>query len=522
MSVLHSTPTGTISPSAKWLARGLEVLILGTPKNLIVGQPQPTISGSIPSYVGPTGRYLNFGATSSILDTNWIPSTGTYTAILLYQTYGFPSSNGAMLVQNRKTGEASRAEIWLDNIFAVNRYRTVSEYIGGLASATYPDLPNSLVGVQQTLAVGGSSLNTSSSFILGSTYTGGVSGLGVDNSFLWSGALFGVALFNKDISRQEKQILSSNFCQLFTPAVANTPLFVTLSAPSGATASGNLVAVETGSDTAAFTGQTGIYGTVAATESGSDTAAFTGVSYVVGSLAVTESGSDTAAITGTVLAQGSLAATESGSDTAAFTGSSGTIAILAAVETGSNTASFSGVTLVSGTLAVTESGSDTAAVNGVSYVVGSLTVTESGPDTAAFTGGASTIGVLAAIETSADTASLGGLVLSQGTIAATETGSDIAIFTGITYVVGILAVTESGADVAAFSGGNPYVYIPSLRLMTSPVRTSTLITSPSRTVPTFNSITRSVTFTSPSRAILLASSPSRTVALSSPERSEVT
>ena len=264
-----------------------------------------------------------------------------------------------------------------------------------------------------------------------------------------------------------------------------------------------------------------IYGSLAATESGSDTAAFTGVAFVVGSLATSESGSDTAAFTGTNLAQGALAATESGADTAAFTGSSGTIAILAAVETGSDTASFSGVAFVSGSLATSESGSDTATLNGSTFVVGNLAASESGADTAAFNGGSSTIGILAAVEAGSDTASFGGLVLAQGTIAASESGSDTAAFTGVVRVAGSLAATETGSDTAAFAGGNPFVYIPSLRLMVSPERLNTLITSPSRTVPTFNSITRSVTFISPSRAILLSSSPSRTVAWSSPERSEV-
>lgn len=45
-----------------------------------------------------------------------------------------------------------------------------------------------------------------------------------------------------------------------------------------------------------------------------------GAGAITGALVATESGTDTAAITGNVVLRGALAATESGSDTAAFTG----------------------------------------------------------------------------------------------------------------------------------------------------------------------------------------------------------
>jgi hypothetical protein len=84
-----------------------------------------------------------------------------------------------------------------------------------------------------------------------------------------------------------------------------------------------------------------------------------------------------------------------------------------------------------------------------------------------------------------------------------------------------LAATEAGSDTAYMLGGNPFVYIPSLRRLVSPSRTSDFTNSPSRTVPTLTSIDRSVGLTSASRGILLETSPSRAATLLSPERSEV-
>lgn len=231
------------------------------------------------------------------------------------------------------------------------------------------------------------------------------------------------------------------------------------SSAGGGGATGTLAATESGSDTAALTGDVLIDGALAATESGSDTAALTGDVIVQGALAVTESGTDTAAATGLVLVQGALAATESGSDTAALAGLVLVQGSIASVEPGADTASIAGDVLVSGALAASETGSDTAAFTGDASlgIFGSIDAAESGSDSAQVTGLVLIQGGLAVTETGSDTAAITGPAAVSGSIAATETGSDTAAVTGLVLIYGSLATTETGSDTAAVSSFRPTV-----------------------------------------------------------------
>lgn len=370
-------------------------------------------------------------------------------------------------------------------------------------------------------------------------------------------------VYNRVLSDAEVKSLSENPWQVFAPV--ERQIWVGINSTTAST--GDLVAVETGADTANFTATSTatIYGSLGATEAGSDTLAFVGASLAQGalnsaetgadssaitgtllaqaslaaseigadtvtltgtllaqaSLAASETGADTSAIIGALLAQASLATSETGADTAAFTGSQQTISILSAIETGADSVTFTGLTLVQAAIAGVEGGFDTAALLGTALAQGALVSSELGSDTAAFTGSQQTTANLAATEIGTDTAGISGVAVTVGALGATEVGGDSAALSGKVYVVGILATLEVGGDTAVFTGGNPNVYVPSLRRMVSPARSSSLSASPYRGVPAFQSIARSVNFTSPSRAILLAPSPSRTVALTSPERSEV-
>jgi hypothetical protein len=152
------------------------------------------------------------------------------------------------------------------------------------------------------------------------------------------------------------------------------------------------------------------------------------------SLAANESGSDTAALSGQIVVQGSIAGAESGTDTAAFSGSGpgGISGTLAATEAGSDISSMSGQIIVAGLLATTESGADTALFNGGSTILGTLAVTEGGGDSASMSGSVS-----------------GGI---SGTFAATESGADTAAFDGrnLAPINGDMAASESGSDAAHF------------------------------------------------------------------------
>lgn len=161
----------------------------------------------------------------------------------------------------------------------------------------------------------------------------------------------------------------------------------------------------------------GITGDLAAIESGSDTLVSTGVVVVSGALSATESGSDSLASTGSVLVSGLLSATEAGSDTFAAVGGS--------------------VVVTSGTLDATESGSDTFAASGVVPVAGSLSATESGSDTLAADGGLIVSGALAATEAGSDTfAAIGFGGSVAGDLNATEEGSDTFFATNVEQTAG--------------------------------------------------------------------------------------
>ena len=85
---------------------------------------------------------------------------------------------------------------------------------------------------------------------------------------------------------------------------------------------------------------------------------------VSGDLIATESGDDTAAIAGAVLVQGDLSASEAGADTAAIEGVVLTTATgaIAATETGADTAAIAGQIIVTGLINATETGRDTVVI----------------------------------------------------------------------------------------------------------------------------------------------------------------
>ena len=336
----------------------------------------------------------------------------------------------------------------------------------------------------------------------------------------FQGSVHLALVYNRVLSDAEVRALSSNPWQVFAPV--ERQIWVPITASSTAS-TGNLVTTEAGSDLASFTATSVVtsYGSLSATESGADTSALTGTSAAQGVLTSTESGADTSALTGALFTQGSLTTSETGADTSAFTGGQQTIGILSATEAGADNVAFIGVTLAQASVTATESGSGTAALVGTVLVQGALASSELGSDTAAFTGSQQTTANLAATETGGDASTLSGVALAVGTLGAAESGLDSAALSGAVYIVGTLVALETGSDTPMFAGGNPNVYVPSLRRMTSPSRASNLSASPNRGVPAFQSIARSVNFTSSSRDILLAPSPSRTVALTSPERSEV-
>lgn len=276
----------------------------------------------------------------------------------------------------------------------------------------------------------------------------------VDGVTQLDGGVHVLHLFRRALSENELRALAENPWQVFKKSAR---ILYFPSAGGGAT--GTLAATESGSDTAALTGDVLIDGALAATESGSDTAALTGDVIVQGALAVTESGTDTAAATGLVLVQGALAATESGSDTAALAGLVLVQGSIASVEPGADTASIAGDVLVSGALAASETGSDTAAFTGDASlgIFGSIDAAESGSDSAQVTGLVLIQGGLAVTETGSDTAAITGPAAVSGSIAATETGSDTAAVTGLVLIYGSLATTETGSDTAAVSSFRPTV-----------------------------------------------------------------
>jgi hypothetical protein len=248
--------------------------------------------------------------------------------------------------------------------------------------------------------------------------------------------------------------------------------------PSGFTAWGGLAA----GDTAAFTGLTGLTGTLAATEGAKDTAAFAGSSAWLATLAVTE-GADTAAFAGTVAfaaRTGTLAATE-GADTAAFTGVAGLVSGTLAATESADAAAFAGEVAWICILAATEGSADTASFAVELGAIGTLSATEAG-DVLAAEGHLSLVdekvGVLDAYESGGfgapeptadstiitadqtvftadsdhrggDTAHFTGAIITNGVIAATE-AADVAAFAGRILVTGVLAAAEA-RDTAAFA-----------------------------------------------------------------------
>jgi hypothetical protein len=129
-------------------------------------------------------------------------------------------------------------------------------------------------------------------------------------------------------------------------------------------------------------------GDLVAVEVGSDTAAAPGVVLVRGALAALEAGSDTAAVGGAVVVQGAMSVSETGSDAFAASGSlSGAInGIVGATEIGADTMASTGVVLVAGAMVAAEVSSDSADMVGAVPVVGLLAASEVGSDTALILG----------------------------------------------------------------------------------------------------------------------------------------
>lgn len=181
----------------------------------------------------------------------------------------------------------------------------------------------------------------------------------------------------------------------------------------------------------------------------------TALAEIVGTLSATETGSDTAAGSGDVVVQGDAAATETGSDSFAADGVVTDPAItgdLSVSEVGSDTATGSGVVVVQGTSAVTESGTDTAAMTGDVFIAGTLAATEAGADTASISGDVFVSGALAASEVGQDSAALSGDVLVAGDLAVTESGQDVFAGSSSGGSSGDMAAVESGADGFAADG----------------------------------------------------------------------
>lgn len=178
-----------------------------------------------------------------------------------------------------------------------------------------------------------------------------------------------------------------------------------------------------------------------------------------GTLAATETGSDSAALSGQIVVQGALAATETGTDTAAISGSSAvTISgSLAATEAGNDSAAAIGTVLVQGALAVTEVGNDTAVINGSSTIIttGSVNATEAGSDTAAMTGAVLVQALIDAAEQGADTGSMVGQIVVSGVLAASEVGGDTALIYSTEPVIITAGAITKGRPGSIQTSGRP-------------------------------------------------------------------
>lgn len=189
---------------------------------------------------------------------------------------------------------------------------------------------------------------------------------------------------------------------------------------------------------------------------GTATYTFTiGAVAVTGDLAAIEAGSDIASINGSsqIITTGALAAVEAGQDAAALAGRVLVQGLVAAAESGADDAALAGQVLVAGTLVTQEQGSDTAAMSGSSAIFGALAAQEAGADAAMLAGRVWVQGMLAAAEHGADAASAAGEVVVSGALAAVELGADTARIIGdLPAVAGMLAAQEGGADTAHIVG----------------------------------------------------------------------
>lgn len=218
---------------------------------------------------------------------------------------------------------------------------------------------------------------------------------------------------------------------------------------------GTLSATETGSDTAAGSGDVVVQGDAAATETGSDSFAADGAVEITGSSAVQEAGSDTFAGSGSIPATLTMAVQEAGSDALAGSGVANVAGSLVVQEAGLDTWSGSGVLAISGAITVQEAGSDVLASSGAVTVSGAWTSQEVGSDT--FTGSGSTLwppisGAVSAQETGSDTFTGSGVLTISGTLGVGESGQDSFVASGVIPVSGNATLAETGGDTFAGSG----------------------------------------------------------------------
>lgn len=268
------------------------------------------------------------------------------------------------------------------------------------------------------------------------------------------GPISDLAVFQGELSAAEIKALTANPNQLYAPS--SRSIWIP-SAPVDP--SGDLTAVETGSDVFAWSGVIPVVGGVSVSETGPDVAAISGssASEVSGSLSVSESGADAFAWSGVTPVSGTFATTESGSDVFGASGVTPVVGTLSVSESGADSLSSSGNTFVQGSLTITEAGADTFGFSGVVLEQGSMAALESGSDVAAFTGtaivGAS--GSLIVTESGSDIFGASGVAPVVGSCTASEVGADVFAWAGVTPISGGMSATESGTDTATILGDGP-------------------------------------------------------------------
>lgn len=328
---------------------------LATTKELnLVNNATFTKSGTLAQTLSKFGRHLQTD-TSNYLSTPTIASAVNWTIGIVVIPVSSSATDGAALLGTCEAPGNStydRAVKFASGQYTGYLYDGAQKTTAGLGTITN-GVPNviTVTAGNGVMSINVDGVQGADTAVSNSGYTGYTSPefcIGNVNTTSYSGMYTALAFkAERAWSLQERKDFAANPFSVFLPLTKN--IWVPVSA--GGAGTGTLAATESGSDTAAFTGDVLIDGALAATESGSDTAAFAGDVYIDGTLAATESGSDTAAFAGDVYITGTLAATEAGADVAAFGGTAAApiTGTMDATEAGSDTASFSGpLTVVSG------------------------------------------------------------------------------------------------------------------------------------------------------------------------------